>query len=78
MTYHGHPNVTVVREGIAAVQRGDTAWMDQHLADDVVWPVDGNSKWAGPTRQAEGAGVLRVMVAEQEADLPSSLVQHQQ
>jgi ketosteroid isomerase-like protein len=27
--------------------RDYTAWMDQHLADDVVWHVGGNSKWAG-------------------------------
>jgi ketosteroid isomerase-like protein len=47
MTQHEHPNVAVVREGYQAMQRGDTAWMDQHLADDVVWHVGGNSKWAG-------------------------------
>src|SRR5829696_1682724 len=47
MTHHEHPNVTVVREGFEALQRGDTAWMDQHMADDVVWHVGGNSKWAG-------------------------------
>jgi uncharacterized protein len=47
MTHHEHPNVTVVREGFEALARGDTAWMDEHLADDVVWHVGGNSKWAG-------------------------------
>jgi uncharacterized protein len=47
MTHHEHPNVTLVREGFAAFQRGDTGWMDEHLADDVVWHVGGNSKWAG-------------------------------
>jgi len=47
MTQHEHPNVTVVREGFEAFARGDTAWMDEHLADDVVWHVGGNSKWAG-------------------------------
>ena len=47
MTQHEHPNVTLVREGFEAFQRGDTAWMDQHLADDVVWHVGGNSKWSG-------------------------------
>jgi ketosteroid isomerase-like protein len=52
--------VTVVREGFEAFERGDMAWMDQHLADDVVWHVGGNSKWAGGLPgQAEGAGVLR-------------------
>jgi ketosteroid isomerase-like protein len=44
MTHHEHPNVTLVKEGFEAFQRGDTAWMDQHLADDVVWHVGGNSK----------------------------------
>jgi ketosteroid isomerase-like protein len=47
MTHHEHPNVTVVREGFEALRRGDTAWMDEHLADDVVWHIGGNSKWAG-------------------------------
>jgi uncharacterized protein len=47
MTHHEHPNVTVVREGFEALARGDTAWLDQHMADDVVWHVGGNSKWAG-------------------------------
>jgi len=47
MTNHEHPNVTLVREGFAAFRSGDMAWMDAHLADDVVWHVGGNSKWAG-------------------------------
>jgi uncharacterized protein len=47
MTHHEHPNITVVREGFEALDRGDIAWMDQHLDDDVVWHVGGNSKWAG-------------------------------
>ena len=42
-----HPNVTLAREGFAAFERGDMSWMDEHLADDVVWHVGGNSKWAG-------------------------------
>jgi uncharacterized protein len=47
MTHHEHPNVTLAWEGLEAMQRGDTGWMEQHLADDVVWHVGGNSKWAG-------------------------------
>jgi len=47
MTYEEHPNVALVREGFEAVQKGGTDWMDQHLADDVVWHVGGNSKWSG-------------------------------
>jgi uncharacterized protein len=50
MTQHEHPNVTVVREGFEAFQRGDMAWMDEHLADDVVWHVGGNSRWSGAYR----------------------------
>jgi uncharacterized protein len=44
---HEHPNVTLVRKGFEAFQKGDTGWMDRHLADDVVWHVGGNSKWSG-------------------------------
>jgi ketosteroid isomerase-like protein len=47
MSSQEHPNVTVVREGFEAFDRGDMGWMDEHLADDVVWHVGGNSKWAG-------------------------------
>lgn len=47
MSSEEHPNVTLVREGFAAFERGDMAWMDEHLADDIVWHVGGNSRWAG-------------------------------
>jgi uncharacterized protein len=47
MTQQEHPNITLVREGFEAFQKGDTAWMDQHLADDVVWHVGGGNKWSG-------------------------------
>jgi uncharacterized protein len=50
MTQHEHPNVAIVREGFEAFQRGDTSWMDQHLAEDVVWHVGGNSRWSGAYR----------------------------
>jgi len=47
VAHHEHPNVTLVREGFEAFSKGDTSWMDEHMADDVVWHVGGNSKWAG-------------------------------
>jgi uncharacterized protein len=50
MTHHEHPNVTVVREGFEAFKRGDMGWMDQHLADDVVWHVGGTAGGPGPMR----------------------------
>jgi len=50
MTHHEHPNVQLVRDGFDAVDRGDIAWLAEHLSDDVVWHVGGNSKWAGSYR----------------------------
>jgi uncharacterized protein len=47
VTGQEHPNVALVREGFEAFNRGDMEWIDRHLADDVVWHVGGNSKWAG-------------------------------
>ena len=47
MTHHEHPNAALVRAGFEAFEKGDTEWMDEHLADDVVWHIGGNSKWAG-------------------------------
>ena len=47
MAHHEHPNVTLVKEGFDALEKGDMSWFDQHTADDVVWHVGGNSKWAG-------------------------------
>jgi ketosteroid isomerase-like protein len=42
-----HPNLTLMREGFDAMAKGDIQWMSDHLADDVVWHVGGNSKMAG-------------------------------
>jgi uncharacterized protein len=47
VTSHEHANVTLVREGFDAFQKGDMGWIEEHLADDVVWHVGGNSKWSG-------------------------------
>jgi ketosteroid isomerase-like protein len=48
-----HPNVTLVREGFEAFQKGDMGWLDQHMADDITWHVGGNSKWAGEYKGKE-------------------------
>ena len=50
MTHHEHPNVQLVRDGFEAVDRGDITWLAEHLSEDVVWHVGGNSKWAGSYR----------------------------
>ena len=47
MGTHEHPNVTRVREGFEAFEKGDMEKMDSLLSDDIVWNVGGNSKWAG-------------------------------
>src|SRR5438874_6213247 len=69
MTHHEHPNVTVAREGFDAFSRGDTAWMDEHLSDDIVWHVGGNSKWAGTY---EGKEKVFDMFARQMQSMGSS------
>ncbi|MGA9344259.1 MAG: nuclear transport factor 2 family protein [Nocardioidaceae bacterium] len=50
MSHQESPDVQLVRDGLAAVQKDDVAWMDEHLSDDVVWHVGGNSKWSGTYR----------------------------
>ncbi|HEY7762871.1 MAG TPA: nuclear transport factor 2 family protein [Actinomycetota bacterium] len=45
-----HPNVTLVRDLFAAMDRGDTQWMEDHTSDDIVWHTGGNSRAAGVRR----------------------------
>jgi ketosteroid isomerase-like protein len=45
-----HPNVTLVRDMFAAMDRGDMQWIDDHTSDDIVWHTGGNSKAAGARR----------------------------
>lgn len=47
MSDQEHPNATLVRQGYEALQRGDVNWLQEHLADDVVWHVGGKSVMAG-------------------------------
>jgi ketosteroid isomerase-like protein len=62
MTSHEHPNATMAREGFEAFQRGDMGWMDEHVSDDVVWHVGGNSRWSGAY---EGKGKVLDLFARQ-------------
>lgn len=57
-----HPNAALVRTGFAKMAEGDMEWMDAHTADDVVWHVGGNSKWAGTY---EGKQAVYEMFARQ-------------
>src|SRR5262245_44122265 len=47
MASQEQPNVALDREGFEAFEKGDMTWMDEHMSDDVVWHVGGNSRWAG-------------------------------
>ena len=42
-----HPNVTLTKESLTAMEKGDMGWLESHMADDIVWHVGGNSKSAG-------------------------------
>lgn len=59
MASNEHPNVTLLREGMDALERGDIAWFDRHIADDVIWHVGGNNKMSGPhTGKVEVLGMM--------------------
>lgn len=45
-----HPNVTLVRDMFAAMDRGDMQWIDEHTSEDIVWHTGGNSRAAGVRR----------------------------
>jgi uncharacterized protein len=62
VTHHEHPNVGLVRKGFEAFQSGDMGWMEEHMSDQVVWHVGGNSKWAG---SYEGKGKVFEMFQRQ-------------
>jgi uncharacterized protein len=59
MTGQEHPNVALVRESMEAMERGDMQWLSDHIADDVIWHVGGNSKMAGEYRGKES--LMRMM-----------------
>jgi ketosteroid isomerase-like protein len=50
MSQQEHPNAALVRQGYEALERGDVNWMQEHLADDIVWHVGGKNVMAGEYR----------------------------
>ena len=50
MSQQEHPNAALVRQGYEAFERGDMDWMQEHLADDVIWHVGGKSAMTGDYR----------------------------
>ena len=62
-----HPNATLIREMFEAMERGDTALLEQRTADDIVWHVGGNSRGAGTFRGKEAVMAMMSGVASPES-----------
>jgi ketosteroid isomerase-like protein len=60
-----HPNVALVRESFGAMERGDLEWLDEHMSDDIVWHIGGNSSAAGTIN---GKDAVRQMMAPAVSD----------
>ena len=60
-----HPNVALVREMFAAMDRGDVSYMEEHISDDIVWHTGGNSRAAGVRR---GKDEIRDMMGAMSGD----------
>jgi uncharacterized protein len=71
MTHHEHPNATLAREGFEAFDKGDMQWIDEHMSDDIVWHVGGNSKWSGAY---EGKAKALDVFARQAQAMPETSV----
>jgi uncharacterized protein len=66
-----HPNVKTVKEGFDAFERGDMSWIDQHMADDVIWHVGGKSKMAGAYEGKEAVLTMWGQLAQLFAGAPA-------
>jgi ketosteroid isomerase-like protein len=52
-----HPNVQIVRDAIAAMDRGDFAAASSFLADDIVWHyIGGSAPLVGKQAMVDGLG----------------------
>lgn len=60
-----HPNVALIREMFAAMDRGDVSFLEDHIADDIVWHTGGNSRAAGVRR---GKDEVRQMMGAMPGD----------
>ena len=71
VAYEEHPNVQLVRDGFRAFSDGDMTWMSEHMADDVVWHVGGNSKWAGAYEGKDNVFAMFARQAEAMGEAPA-------
>ncbi len=60
-----HPNVAFIREMFAAMERNDASFLEDHVADDIVWHTGGNSRAAGTRR---GKDEVRQMMGAMTGD----------
>ena len=71
-----HPNVALIREMFAAMERGDVQWLEDHTADDIVWHTGGNSRAAGVRRGKDEVRELMAAAVNPDAmrrrSMPSS------
>lgn len=60
-----HPNAVLIRDMFAAMERDDASFMEEHIADDIVWHTGGNSRAAGTRR---GKDEVRQMMGAMTGD----------
>jgi uncharacterized protein len=64
-----HPDAQLVRQGYDAFIAGDMEWLNEHLADNIVWHVPGNNVLSGDYRGREE--VLSFFARSVQASIPS-------
>ncbi len=64
-----HPDAQLVRQGYDAFIAGDMEWLNEHLAENIVWHVPGNNVLSGDYRGREE--VLSFFARSVQAAIPS-------
>ena len=64
-----HPDAQLVRQGYDAFIAGDMEWLNEHLAENIVWHVPGNNVLSGDYRGREE--VLSFFAKSVQAAIPS-------
>jgi uncharacterized protein len=62
-----YPNVGLIRDMFSAMERGDMQWFEDHVADDIVWHVGGNSRAAGVRRGKDEVRQMMGSITEPDA-----------
>jgi ketosteroid isomerase-like protein len=64
-----HPDAQLVRQGYDAFIAGDMGWLNEHLAETIVWHVPGNNVLSGDYRGKEE--VLSFFARSVQAAIPN-------